>query len=239
MFRSVIRSTSSRPAPQRCWRPRMSKDSDKPKPKSKCLSFERERKRTMFKRSWFFVAALAVAHSLGVTLPAGTVIIKPGDILIADPQALGGAIFHVDPLTGVQTTVTTNGAFASGIVVSTTGDIFAIGGGSVLRVDPLTGVQTTVSSGTGGFEIDIAPDGDLIVVVNTGFGCGAGGCVKRVDPLSGARTVVSAGGFFIEPVGLDIAVNGDIFVGLSGFPNPCLLMQCLEFNDKHGLRSHC
>ena len=27
--------------------------------------------------------------------------------------------------------------------------------------------------------------------------------------------------------------------GLSGFPNPCLLMQCLEFNDKHGLRSHC
>ena len=29
------------------------------------------------------------------------------------------------------------------------------------------------------------------------------------------------------------------FWGLSGFPNPCLLMQCLEFNDKHGLRSHC
>ena len=28
-------------------------------------------------------------------------------------------------------------------------------------------------------------------------------------------------------------------MGLSGFPNPCLLMQCLEFNDKHGLRSHC
>ena len=28
-------------------------------------------------------------------------------------------------------------------------------------------------------------------------------------------------------------------LGLSGFPNPCLLMQCLEFNDKHGLRSHC
>ena len=26
---------------------------------------------------------------------------------------------------------------------------------------------------------------------------------------------------------------------LSGFPNPFLLMQCLEFNDRHGLRSHC
>ena len=37
-----------------------------------------------------------------------------------------------------------------------------------------------------------------------------------------------------QPVGAHLK-----YLGLSGFPNPCLLMQCLEFNDKHGLRSHC
>ena len=44
-----------------------------------------------------------------------------------------------------------------------------------------------------------------------------------------------------EQVTLDhnYALELDGKVGLSGFPNPCLLMQCLEFNDKHGLRSHC
>src|SRR5262245_46770183 len=87
-------------------------------------------------------------------LPAALV---PGDILVADQSSFGatGAVFEVDPTTGVQTTISSHGFFhgAPGfLALAGDGSILvddsqAVGGPSVIRVNPVSGAQSIVSSG--------------------------------------------------------------------------------------------
>lgn len=88
-----------------------------------------------------------------------------GLMLVADRQALGGAIFRVDPASGAPTLVSYAGSFSStgpvGVAVTADGDILVVdadafgGGGGVIRVDPATGGQQVVASG-GAFVSPVA-----------------------------------------------------------------------------------
>ena len=154
-----------------------------------------------------------VGHAAAVTL-------NPGDILVVDPNAFGGAggVIKVDPITGAQTTISSGGAFVDpvGIAIAPNGDIFvtdlnAFGGsGGVTRVDPVTGAQTPISSG--GFFVDpfgiaIEANGQLVV---TDVGSPA---VIRVHPITGAQTLVSSGGNLSFPSGITVAPDGNLIVG--------------------------
>src|SRR5882762_7131444 len=78
--------------------------------------------------------------------PVSAVTINPGDILVVDPNALGGngGIFKIDPATGAQTIVSSGGFFQEpvGIVIEADGNIVVTDRtGFVIRVNPATGIQ--------------------------------------------------------------------------------------------------
>lgn len=149
--------------------------------------------------------------------------LNPGDLLIADPNALGGTggIFRVDPASGAQTTLSAGGSFVDprGITIAPDGTLFvadpnAFGGnGGIIQVDATSGAQTTVASG--GFLVDpegiaVAPDGTLLIADPNAFG-GNGGII-RVDRATGTQTPVSSGGNFVDPQGIAVAADGTLFV---------------------------
>ncbi len=152
----------------------------------------------------------------------------------------GGGVIRVDPVTGARTILSANGAprtgpgFAdpAGMALAPGGEVLvadlnAFGGpGGVIRVDPVTGARTTLSEnlaplGGPSFEdpsgIALDGNGDLLITDRSAFGGSSGG-VMRVDRETGVRTAVShndapAGGpSFVEPVGIALAPNGDIYV---------------------------
>ena len=174
--------------------------------------------------------------------PDGVAIEAGGSLLVTDSNAFGGggAVFRVDPLTGVRTVLSQNAAPAggpsfvdpTGIAVEQDGDIlvadrnaFTANTGGIIRVDPLTGVRTTVSENTapaGGPSflepqgVAVAADGDILVAETDGFG--ATGGIISVDPLTGVRTTLSSnaapagGAGFSDPFGLTLEADGDILV---------------------------
>jgi Ca2+-binding RTX toxin-like protein len=159
--------------------------------------------------------------------PIGIVIDANGNIIVADSTqndgfngGLGG-IIKVNPLTGDQTLISSEGSFVApvGIAIDTNGDLIvadyeAFGGsGGIIRVNPITGVQSTISSGgsfVDPYGIAIDTNGDLIVVDLNAFG-GSGGII-RVNPITGVQSTISSGGSFIEPLGIAIDANGDLIV---------------------------
>jgi len=157
------------------------------------------------------------------------VTLFPGDIVVSDPNGLGlGAIFKVDPITGAQTTVSSDGLFTTGgggprgITIDAMGEILvadpnALGGGcpvgcgGIIKVNPVTGGQTVVSSGglfVNPWGLTLDPIGDIIVADETAFGA----TIFRVNPITGSQTVISSGGSMDAPYDLAIAANGDIIV---------------------------
>jgi hypothetical protein len=174
------------------------------------------------------VLAIAPARSAAavVAVPLGTLYVADAD---AFPPGVPGGVMRVARSTGVRTTVSENNAPAGaptflgpdGIAVEADGDILVSGaftGADLVRIDPGTGVRTTLSNGgffgnTWGIAVEATGD---ILVVNNAAGGNIG--VIRVDPASGAQTALStnvapAGGpSFVEPIGIDLADNGDIYV---------------------------
>jgi sugar lactone lactonase YvrE len=168
------------------------------------------------------LAALAVILLVSSGVALG-VTLNPGDILVADPDALGGggAIIRVDPHTGSQTIVSSGGYFADPypIALEQNGTILvgewnpgegASGApSSIIRVDPTTGSQTILSSG--GYlhtvaGIAVAPNGDI-------FATSAGYQeIVRVDPVTGAQSIVSAGGLFVSLRGIVMDASGQLYV---------------------------
>jgi hypothetical protein len=155
------------------------------------------------------------------------VVLMPGDILIADPNAFAGlgGILRVDPASGMQTAISSGGNFVDprGVALEPGGTILVVdpnafaGPGGVLRVDPANGAQTALAFG-GNFVdpsgIAVSADGDIFIVDPNAFG-GNGGII-RVDRLSGAQTVLSSalmpGNLFVDPIGIAVAPNGDLLV---------------------------
>jgi hypothetical protein len=101
-------------------------------------------------------------------------------------------VIRVDPVTGSQTVVSSNGIFNSafGIGIALNGDIFVADtvGHAVIRVDPMTGAQTIVSSGgnfmhPGGVAIFQGP-----TVINTSIDIKPGSFPNSIN-LSSAGVV--------------------------------------------------
>jgi len=154
-----------------------------------------------------------------------------GQILVADLDAFSqaGAIFRVDPVTGVQTTLTQgdNFYFLQGLAIAPAGtpndgDIYvtSVGDGAsitskLIKVDPATGVQTVISSaGNFNYPVGMAveSDGNILVVDAKAK------LVIRVNPGTGVQTVLSdaanggQGTPFLLPTHVALDAAGDLYV---------------------------
>jgi hypothetical protein len=186
------------------------------------------------------LAALAAATFLAL-LPA-TAIAAPGDILVADASAFGGAggIIRVDPATGARTTVSdgsdpTQGpvfVHPTGLAFEATGQLVVVDQhgpmteGGVFRVDPATGQRTIVSDGSdlalgisflNPATLVVESSGDILVTdLDSGLS-GRGGAI-RVNPQTGQRTDISdpddqnLGPPTFSPWGSALDPSGDLFV---------------------------
>jgi len=144
-------------------------------------------------------------------------LLSPGDILTANFFA-GGSIVRVDPLTGTQAVIASDGNFRalSGIALDPSGAIFVTDliQDEIIRVDAATGAQTVVSAGNNllfpvGIAIDAADN--LLVADRTAH------AIIRINSTTGAQAVVSAGGSLsgdvgAGPNGIAIDAAGDIVV---------------------------
>lgn len=178
-----------------------------------------------------------------------------GKLVVADlgvPNRKDGAVIRVDPLTGVQSLVSSGGEFfdPAGIAVAPDGQIFVVDNrapdndGAVIRVDPRTGAQTLVterSSAPGRqlldlpFGIAIESDGKLVVSNRESPAllpvlCPILGTVVRVDPATGEQTRVSSAGHIAWPLGLAVGPDGGIVVA-----NECGTGGGLVLLDRLGL----
>jgi hypothetical protein len=169
--------------------------------------------------------------------PFALALAANGDILVSDQNAFGGGggVIRVDPVTGVRTTVTQNGAPAGGpsfdapfgITTEANGNIVVADASlaALVRVDPATGARTVLSNNTtptgsptfdDPYGVARAPNGDL--VVGDGFAFNGTAGLIRTDPLTGARTAITQNGApaggpsLVSPTGVALASNGDILV---------------------------
>ncbi len=170
---------------------------------------------------------LAVYTDSNFEEPTGVTTDSDGNILVGDPQALGGggAIFKINPASGVVSTVSSGGYFVDprGILVEANGNILVADSdafnyyGGVIRVNPLTGAQSIVYQSTdqnsGPFFIALEQNGDILLTDVSAF-AGSGG-VFRINPTTGAATTLSSGDNFGVPIGIAVAKNGDIFVAIN------------------------
>jgi DNA-binding beta-propeller fold protein YncE len=181
--------------------------------------------------------------------PQGTLFRRPydmaveadGSLVVADlgvPNAKDGAIIRVDPLTGVQTLVSSGGEFydPAGIAVAPDGQLYVVDNrapdneGAVIRVDPRTGAQTLVTERSdlpGRNELDlpfgiaIESDGNLVVANRVSAdqippNCQPLGKVVRVNPVTGLQQEIGNAGSIAWPLGIAVAPDGGILV-----PNEC------------------
>lgn len=154
---------------------------------------------------------------------AGVAISGSGNILVTDAGAGtggAGALFRVNPATGVRTVVSDfgnanqgpQGNFLGGLAISPSGDILVIdldggtvpngevfGSGALFRVNPTTGVRTVISDfgnanqGPLGEEpvSVVANSSGEILVIDLFAGTDDRGALFRVNPATGFRTTVS------------------------------------------------
>ena len=178
-----------------------------------------------------------------------------GKLVVADlgePNRKDGAVIRVDPLTGVQSLVSSGGEFfdPAGIAVAPDGQIYVVDNrapdndGAVIRVDPRTGAQTLVterSSAPGRRELDlpfgiaIESDGKLLVSNRESPAplpllCQVLGKIVRVDPATGEQVRVSSAGHIAWPLGLAVRPDGGIVVA-----NECGAGGGLVLLDRLGL----
>jgi len=165
----------------------------------------------------FFTAALLAPDALAVAL-------QPGHLIVADSHnqslPVGSKILDIDPLTGVQTVISTGGNLvqpigvcldaAGNIIVADAGYGFADAqAGTIIRINPITGQQTVVSSGGAlWFPIGVATDSQGFLIVTQEGKNQTTPAVLRIDPATGAQTVVATG----PPM----HVSGDVVVDPAG-----------------------
>lgn len=144
-----------------------------------------------------------------------------GSIYVADLDAFGevGAIFHVDPGTGTQTTLSTgdNFYFLRGIVAHPVGSLFVSdlispvpGSAAIIEVDMITGDQEIFASGgfldrPAGLEFDFWT-GDIIVADP------GSKSIIRIDFFTGDQTLISNDAQFILPTHVGMGEDGDYWV---------------------------
>jgi DNA-binding beta-propeller fold protein YncE len=187
--------------------------------------------------------------------PYDLAIEPDGHLVVADlgePNRKDGAVIRVDPLTGMQSLVSSGGEFfdPAGIAVAPDGQIYVVDNrapdndGAVIRVDPRTGAQTLVTERSSAprrreldlpFGIAIEGDGKLVVSnrespASLPVLCSALGKVVRVDPVTGDQVKVSSAGHIAWPLGLAVRPDGGIVVA-----NECGTGGGLVLLDRLGL----
>jgi DNA-binding beta-propeller fold protein YncE len=98
-------------------------------------------------------------------------------------------------------------------------------GAVVLRADPATGSLLEISrNGPQGslfqrpYDLAVEPDGSLVVAdlgepcTAPTEPCAADGRIVRVDPVTGAQGLVASGVQLVDPAGIAVAPNGDLWV---------------------------
>src|SRR5205807_4157754 len=130
--------------------------------------------------------------------PQDLAVAANGDIYVTDGFPFGGtqrgALVRVNPVTGAQTLVASDGLLTGAQDMGITFD----GAGQVLlttqitsrvvRINPATGAQSLVTSGNliaNPVGIAVAPNGDILVSDQNAFG-GPGGII-RVNSATGAQ----------------------------------------------------
>ncbi|MBY8882389.1 ScyD/ScyE family protein [Actinacidiphila acidipaludis] len=104
--------------------------------------------------------------------------------------------------------------------------------GRIWRYVPGSAPTVFATGLTGSIDVDLAPDGDLIVLSYTQGGTSPTqtlpGALIRIDRHTGAATTIDTGGVLNQPTGLAVTAGGDVYVtnntqGTSGqllkFPN--------------------
>jgi len=136
---------------------------------------------------------------------AASVVLKLGDILVAEPAT--ASISVIDPATGVKTVIAQGGLLpfehkTVGVAFAPDGDVIVVHRtGGLIRVNPATGVQSVQSQG-GHFRdpwaIAIDRTTGYIYVADSGYDndrpqINEAGKIIRVDPASGAQEVIASG----------------------------------------------
>ena len=150
-----------------------------------------------------------------------------------------GALFRVDPVSGLRTLVSDfgdatqgpAGAEPSGLALEANGTVLVIDQafgtneqGALFRVDPVSGLRTLVSDfgdatqgPTGPIGLALEADG-TVLVIDFIAGTNFQGALFRVDPVSGLRTLLSDFGDATQglagsdPFGLALEANGRVLV---------------------------
>ena len=153
-------------------------------------------------------------------------IAADGSIYVANSAQLAipgssGGIIRIDPVTGVQTAVTTDGLLytAVAVVIEADGNLAALDyTNGLVRVDSTTGAQTFVSDFrnpdqgpvlTYAIGLVVEPSGDYLV--SDGPRDGIDG-VYRIDRDTGFRTLVTSGGSLDGIYGLALESTGQVVV---------------------------
>ncbi|MBI3247098.1 MAG: hypothetical protein HYZ50_11400 [Deltaproteobacteria bacterium] len=180
-------------------------------------------------------------HPVGVAIVP---LIQSGDALVIDFLAGtngAGALFSVNPTTGIRTLVSDfgnpmqgpGGSDPIGVALGTAGDILVVdedgaicGNGALFKVNPINGARTLVSNfcsaaqgptGENPHGVALEADGNILVTDRTA-GTGISGALFRVNPLTGARTLLSDFGNTIQgpigsaPAGVIPDTSGDILI---------------------------
>jgi len=180
--------------------------------------------------------------------PAGVMESSGGSLAVVDPGAgtgAQGALFLVDPLTGVRTLLSDFGNAGQGPTGSsptgvsqdgTTGSFLVVdpdsgtnSQGLLFLVDAVTGTRTIVSDfGNAGQgptgDSPVGVDGGAFGVIDSQAGTGGRGALFGVDPTTGERVLVSdfgnslQGPLGVKPSGLALTVTCPATLALKGAP---------------------
>ena len=168
----------------------------------------------------FLVFTLSSILILGITgISQNVFALDPGDILVPDPNGLGGAkpaLFKVDPTTGARTVFSDftdalqgpTSIDANGITIDSNGDVWVVASnfnqavqrGALFKLDPTTGDRTLISdfadSSQGPLGIQpfrvAADDSGNIFVTDTGPDSSSTDTfLFKINSVTGARTILS------------------------------------------------
>ena len=177
-----------------------------------------------------FMAIIVWSVGLLAALPCTTAQLPPGTVLVVDADAgtdASGALFQVNPTSGLRTLLSDFGdaaqgpvgAFPTGVVVEGDGTILIAdtdagtnGAGALFRVDPTTGVRTLLSDfgnttqgplGANPFGVAVEAAGSILVADADAQTHRNRGALFRVDPTTGVRILLSDFGNATQcPVGV-------------------------------------
>ena len=194
------------------------------------VDYETSRGGGLFRINKLTFAVSTVSSGGNFKVPFGVKVEASGQILVADLDAFSeaGAVFRVDPVTGVQTTLTQGDQFyfLQGLAIAPTGtpnagDIYvtSVGDGAsitskLIKIDPGTGAQTVITSaGDLDYPVGMAVEvsGDILVVDALAKK------IIRVTP-AGVQTVLSdaangaQGTPFLLPTHVALDAAGDLYV---------------------------